>query len=98
MASCEGCGVCCRTQPLPPFLDDIDLIPRELQTEVLALQKREPELWDAGLPCTWWEESTKGCRHHEHRPNICREFEIGGESCLEFREKFGVAKPAGPPA
>lgn len=90
VTTCAGCGVCCTEQPLPPFLDDIDLIPPDLQREVLELQKMENELWERGAPCTWFDPRTKGCIHHEHRPNICREYEIGGELCLEIRQKYHV--------
>jgi Fe-S-cluster containining protein len=88
VTSCEGCGVCCREQNIPPYLDEIDFIPRELEKEVLEARKIEAEL--AGKPCIWWEKTTGKCRHHEHRPNICREYEVGGELCLETRVKFGV--------
>lgn len=89
---CDGCGVCCREQPLPPFLDDIDLIPAELQKEVIELQKREHELWLLAQPCTWFDLRTKKCIHHEHRPNICREYEVGADLCLEIREKYRVGQ------
>jgi Fe-S-cluster containining protein len=90
VTTCAGCGVCCREQPLPPFLDDIDLIPAELQKEVIELQRREAELWQLGRPCTWFDERTNQCIHHEHRPNICREYEVGAELCLEIREKYRI--------
>ena len=96
VVSCEGCGVCCREQPFPPFLDDIDLLPRDLQQEMLELQKREDELWRLGRPCTWFDESTGKCRHHEHRPNICRNYDIGSELCLEVRERFGIGRNSSP--
>jgi Fe-S-cluster containining protein len=90
VTSCEGCGVCCREQPFPPFLDDIDLIPLELQKEVIELQKREAELWQLAQPCTWLDPKTNKCIHHEYRPNICREYEVGGELCLEIRVKYRI--------
>lgn len=99
VTSCDGCGVCCREQPLPPFLDDIDLIPPELQREMAEAIKIEAQLWALGQPCIWFEPSTGKCRHHEHRPNICREYEIGGELCLEtrarWREKSGASSIRG---
>ena len=88
VTSCDGCGVCCREQNIPPYLDEIDFIPLALQREVIDARKREAEL--AGQPCLWWDPATGKCRHHEHRPNICREYEVGGELCLETRERFEV--------
>jgi Fe-S-cluster containining protein len=85
---CDGCGVCCREQNIPPYLDEIDFIPPALQREVLEARKHEAEL--AGKPCIWWDEGTRKCRHHEDRPNICREYEVGGELCMETRARFGV--------
>ncbi|HET6251020.1 MAG TPA: YkgJ family cysteine cluster protein [Tepidisphaeraceae bacterium] len=88
VVDCQGCGVCCREQSLPPFLDEIDFAPIALQREVLEARKHEAD-YD-GLPCLWWEKETGKCRHHADRPNICREYEVGGELCLETRVKFGV--------
>jgi len=88
VTSCSGCGVCCREQNIPPYLDEIDFIPLALQKEVIEARKHEAEL--AGKPCIWFDEATKKCRHHEDRPNICREYEVGGELCLETRARFGV--------
>ena len=39
--------------------------------------------------CIWFDPDTKGCSHYEHRPMICREFEVGGEDCLRIRGKAG---------
>jgi Fe-S-cluster containining protein len=45
----------------------------------------------ANLPCLWFDPVTRKCRHYEHRPPVCREFEVGGDSCLFLRERHGVA-------
>jgi uncharacterized protein len=36
-------------------------------------------------PCVWLDEQNNRCRFHEHRPGICRDFEIGSEECLNHR-------------
>ncbi len=90
VTSCTNCGVCCREVVIPPFLDDIDFIPRDLQKEILDAQKREAELLAAARPCIWFNEATGLCRHHEHRPNVCREYPVGEELCLEARARFGI--------
>lgn len=36
-------------------------------------------------PCSWWDQDTKRCRWYGHRPAICREYEVGGESCFGAR-------------
>lgn len=92
VTSCQGCGgVCCREVPVPPYLDDIDFIPVELQREVMEAQKHEAEWLAQGRPCIWWEPATGMCRHHDIRPNVCREYVIGEDLCLETREKWKVA-------
>lgn len=42
-------------------------------------------------PCCWFDPLMKRCRFYEHRPEICREMEVGGESCLGWRGEFGIA-------
>jgi Fe-S-cluster containining protein len=88
VTSCDGCGVCCTEQNIPPYLDEIDFIPVELQREVYEARKIEAAL--EGKPCIWQDPVTRKCIHHEHRPNICREYEVGGELCLEIRQRLGV--------
>ena len=39
------------------------------------------------VPCLWYDEVTRRCRHYEFRPTICREFEAGGEECAAWRRK-----------
>lgn len=41
--------------------------------------------YDQGLPCLWYDAETRQCKHYEHRPEVCREFEMGGDDCLEMR-------------
>jgi uncharacterized protein len=92
VTTCDGCGVCCTEVSVPPFLDEIDFVPPELAAEFYAAQAIEAELVAQKQPCIWHDRATGKCKHHEHRPNICREYEIGGELCLETREKFGVGR------
>jgi Fe-S-cluster containining protein len=92
VTSCDGCGFCCTEVSVPPFLDEIDFVPKELAAEFYAAQMIEAELVAQKQPCIWHDRVTRRCRHHEHRPNICREYEIGGELCLETRTKFRVGE------
>lgn len=87
VTDCGGCGACCMELSVPPFLDEIDFLPRELQQEVIAGRMEESDRAAQGLPCIWFDSQTLKCRHYEHRPNICREFETGGDCCLETRER-----------
>jgi Fe-S-cluster containining protein len=47
---------------------------------------------DADTPCLWFDEQTRRCRHHEHRPEVCRGFVVGSEACLVHREQRGIDK------
>jgi Fe-S-cluster containining protein len=44
---------------------------------------------DYGEPCIWLEPDGT-CRHYDHRPLVCRDFEVGGEDCLRFRSEHGL--------
>jgi Fe-S-cluster containining protein len=52
--------------------------------------------YNESLPCLWYDEQTKGCRFYEHRPQVCREFEIGSHSCLGWRASVGLGPDPGP--
>lgn len=40
--------------------------------------------------CIWLKKQTMRCRYHEHRPMICRDFEVGSEDCLAWRHQYNV--------
>ena len=94
MLNCDGCGVCCLAMGYPHFRRDADYaiwkgLPEELKREV---DDHLATLTDLGLgkPCIWFDDETKQCRHYEHRPQLCRDFEIGNPHCLRLREQFEV--------
>ena len=39
-------------------------------------------------PCCWFDTETRRCQHHEHRPNVCRDFETGSQQCHEWRSHY----------
>lgn len=41
-------------------------------------------------PCSWLNLETMQCRFYEFRPGICRDFDLGGESCLATRKVYGI--------
>ena len=57
---------------------------REYLKDLLAGNEREDPA------CIWFDQDTGHCRHHEHRPSVCREFEVGSEDCIEWRERFDL--------
>lgn len=97
--SCDGCGVCCEEQGLPPEYAVPALllhIPEALRNEIALHQEEERQAGrtrhERGLPCIWYDAETKKCRHYEYRPDICREVPIGGSSCLFWRERRMVPR------
>lgn len=50
---------------------------------------------DEKTPCLWYDPMTQRCRHHEHRPSICREFVMGGQSCLDARADHSIGMALG---
>ena len=40
--------------------------------------------------CIWLDQSTMKCKHYEHRPSICRDFQVGSDECFGWRETFEV--------
>lgn len=88
---CESCGACCLHVRTPPFYGDGDPSWQKLQA---ARPDLEGELWrwingldnsDDEAPCFWFDHETRGCKHHEHRPDICREFDVGRPGCAAAR-------------
>ena len=47
--------------------------------------------YDESKPCLWYDAVTRRCKHYEFRPEICREFGVGGEGCLRMRKEAGVS-------
>jgi len=39
-------------------------------------------------PCTWLDVDTRMCKHHQYRPNVCRDFETGNPECLQWRDVY----------
>jgi Fe-S-cluster containining protein len=100
IAECAGCGVCCFHMGYPPYIRPDGekegevwwyRLPEELKKELEAYIASYPlpeygadvESFDG--PCCWFDMETRQCSHHEHRPNVCRDFETGSPQCHEWR-------------
>lgn len=68
-------------------------LPDDLRHELLDDFERRRICDHAGrrYVCLWFDEATKGCKHYELRPSICREFEMGSEECHGWRREYGIA-------
>lgn len=90
--TCTDCGACCATQCSPPFIGTTDPEYLALPADVRAnyddrLGKRNADGWPDDVPCFWLTSEFR-CLHYEHRPEICREFQVGSEGCRTWRDKF----------
>jgi len=73
----------------PPFLGfEIFELPEGLRAEVLDWINNHPEREMSKLPCYWLDPVTRKCTKYDHRPQLCRDFEVESESCLRFRERL----------
>ena len=55
----------------------------------------DPQSFDG--PCIWLDLDSRRCKHHEFRPRVCRDFEIGSSGCRQwrryYRDKISVNRP-----
>lgn len=42
------------------------------------------------VPCCWLDLSTMRCRFYDHRPGICRGFDVGSEGCRAWRDEYNI--------
>ena len=98
--SCEGCGLCCEKIGSPVLLYQSRLResgahafrPPGLPTELI----REIDEHFNGLTrgqepqdrCLWFDPATRRCKHYRWRPQICHDYELGGQACLHERRPF----------
>lgn len=99
--NCEGCGVCCLHMGYPAFIDGSGdtpaeihwvQLPESLRRELIDFQSsyQHPPAGELDGPCVWLNQETGLCRHHEYRPNVCRDFEVGCTDCLGWRKHYQV--------
>ena len=84
-ASCDGCGACCMNESAPPYMpNELDVLPPALRSEVEKAQREPP----VEKGCIWLDRKTLRCQHYEERPEVCRQFALAGEECLETRQRY----------
>ncbi len=37
--------------------------------------------------CLWFDPVLRACQHYEFRPQLCRDYELGGRACLQRRRE-----------
>jgi Fe-S-cluster containining protein len=102
VTDCAGCDACCRHMGYPVFLHDSSSqadeeawtwMPAELKRSLLASIEDYQTPPDGQLdgPCLWLDTETGRCKHHEFRPQVCRDFQIGSRGCLDWRAVYLVS-------
>lgn len=66
-----------------------ETLPQHLRDEVDEHIAALTEI-DLGTPCIWLDLDTRQCRHYEHRPQMCRDFEMGRYHCRRMRVDQGI--------
>ena len=65
-------------------------MPEPLRQKLLdkILSYQAPPEGELDQACIWLDPSTRLCQHHEHRPQVCRDFEIGCNQCQAWRSVY----------
>ena len=93
---CQGCGVCCLHMGYPAFMDPVEssfdarywaALPDDLRDELIEVMDnyQPPAAGQLDGPCVWLDLDTRQCKHHEYRPQVCRDFPVGGSGCRSWR-------------
>lgn len=99
VVDCSGCGACCTHMGHPHFFWRPDAaggvdphwegVPAHLKEELQQYIEGLEDI-DLGQPCIWYDRDKRRCRHYEHRPQMCRDFETGNPHCLRMRFEQGI--------
>jgi Fe-S-cluster containining protein len=81
----------------PPYTADEESELKEraphVYADLLAAERSRDLQWRVhqvdAIPCGFFDMVTSKCRHHEHKPGTCLDFDIGGEGCLAYRSSAG---------
>ena len=70
-------------------------MPESLKQELmLYIQSYDPPAeGELDGPCIWYDSARRCCKHHKHRPQVCRDFTVGGKGCIEWRSHYRMQHP-----
>jgi Fe-S-cluster containining protein len=102
---CRSCGACCRGWVVEVERDS-DVPTRLVKDDPVY----GPVMRETGIPAGGnsykntgrgqcvalrGQVGTKvGCSIYDRRPRVCRQFEVGGDDCLEARSRVGLPVPS----
>ncbi|MGA7801127.1 MAG: YkgJ family cysteine cluster protein [Gammaproteobacteria bacterium] len=79
--TCDTCeALCCRLQVLLIGDNDIPAAMTEWSDWGGEVMRRRDDGW-----CTALDRSTMRCTIYAHRPQVCRDYEMGGPECIDER-------------
>ena len=89
---CAACGACCREAYHVVELSDDDPFIKRHPNLVTAPDGRMVLERPGGNCVALCGDSLTGysCTVYSSRPQSCRDFEVGGENCLEARKRVGL--------
>jgi len=98
--SCDHCGLCCEGIGSPVLLytsrgDDSaphpfrpDGMPQELIDEIDGCFSGLSRGQESQERCLWFDTDLRRCKHYDWRPQVCRDYQLGGDGCLLAREAY----------
>ncbi|MDE0864365.1 MAG: YkgJ family cysteine cluster protein [Rubripirellula sp.] len=80
------------SQPAEPAWTQL---PEALRDELLAYIASYIPPADGQLdgPCVWYDPEQRQCKHHADRPQVCRDFAVGGQDCVDWRANYREYHP-----
>ena len=60
--------------------NELDVLPKVLRREV----ERALAAGVVAGGCLWYDRVKRVCLHYDNRPEVCRQFELGGDECVEL--------------
>ncbi|MEO6976654.1 MAG: YkgJ family cysteine cluster protein [Gallionella sp.] len=87
VVSCSNCAACCCRLEVMLMGDD-ENVPAEFTIQDQWdgwVMRRLDDGWCAAL-----DRDTMKCTIYEHRPTICRDYQVGESDCLDQRAQFPV--------
>ncbi len=98
---CNNCGLCCMHMRTPPFIGDADphwiKLSKALKDEIRNWVMGPSPRYDFMVqfkekinPCIWLDLVSGKCKHYDLRPQVCRDYKVGCQSCRTLRKEVDL--------
>ena len=87
---CMRCGACCLHMGYPHYLpEEVSALPKEIRDVIDWFETKDPRYRGGYTPCYFFNMQTRKCIiHGQNKPKVCIDFEPGGESCEDLRNRW----------